>query len=317
MSAARIARGGPGPRPRPRAKGGSRGGGGARKAKRQGVFEQAGISPDTVRRVVWWVLVGLVAAAAIAAIAAFRVPQLIGTAAGRAVGDAGFAVRRYEIRGVRRMDRQRVDAAVAGELRRAMPLVDLGAIRERLLVFGWVADARVSRRLPDTLVIDIVERQPAAIWQHEQRLMLIDGSGVVLEHVRLEQMPDLPLVIGPGANRQAASLGRLLDGAAHLRPQVAGANWVGGRRWDLRFQTGGLLALPEGDEAALAAVAEFARRDQQAQLLGRGFARFDMRIPGRLIVRVSREPGSVVPAIAPEMPPSPGTASPEELANTI
>ena len=315
MSAARIARGGAAPRPRPRAKSGSRGGGG-RKAKQPGLLEQAGISGDAVRRTLWWVLLGLTAAGAIAAIAAFRVPHLIGTAAGQAIGDAGFAVRRYEIRGVRRMDRQRVDAVVAGELRRAMPLVDLGAIRERLLVFGWVADARVSRRLPDTLVIDIVERRPAAIWQHEQRLMLIDEGGVVLEHVRLEQMPDLPRVIGPDANRQAASLARLLEGAAHLRPQVAGANWVGGRRWDLRFQSGEVLALPEG-EAALAAVAEFARRDQQAQLLGRGFARFDMRIPGRMIVRVSREPGSVVPAIAPEMPPSPGTASPEELANTI
>ena len=47
-----------------------------------------------------------------------------------------------------------------------MPLVDLGDTRERLLEFGWIHEARVSRRLPDTLVIDIIERQPAAIWQN-------------------------------------------------------------------------------------------------------------------------------------------------------
>jgi cell division protein FtsQ len=29
-----------------------------------------------------------------------------------------------------------------------------------------VQDARVSRRLPDTLVVDIVERTPSAVWQH-------------------------------------------------------------------------------------------------------------------------------------------------------
>ena len=34
--------------------------------------------------------------------------------------------------------------------------------------FGWVKDARVSRRLPDTLVIDIVERTPAALWQNQR-----------------------------------------------------------------------------------------------------------------------------------------------------
>jgi cell division protein FtsQ len=268
-----------------------------------------------VRRALKWILLGLLAAGAIAAIVALRVPQRIGAAFSEAVGEAGFTVRRYEIRGVNRMDRQRIDAVVAGELRRAMPLVDLGALRERLLVFGWIADARVSRRLPDTLVIDVVERRPAAIWQNDQRLMLIDSNGIVLEHVRLEAMPDLPLLIGPGANRQTASLGRLLERAQHLRPQLAGAAWVGGRRWDLRFQTGEILALPEGEEAALAAIGDFARRDQQAQLLGRGFARFDMRIPGRMIVRVSREPGGVVPSIAPETPPSPGTG--EDLANTI
>jgi cell division protein FtsQ len=195
-------------------------------------------------------------------------------------------------------------------------LVDVAAIRERLLRFGWVKDARVSRRLPDTLVIDIVERTPAAIWQHDQRLMLIDAHGIVLEHVRLEAMPDLPLLIGPAANLQTAYLERLLDRAGHLRPQLAGATWVGGRRWDLRFQTGEVLALPEGGEAAERAIADFARRDQQAQMLGRGFARFDMRIPGRMIVRVSREPGSVVPAIAPEAPP-PSPGNPADLANTI
>jgi cell division protein FtsQ len=189
-----------------------------------------------------------------------------------------------------------------------MPLVDLGALRERLLVFGWVADARVSRRLPDTLVIDIVERTPAAIWQHEQRLMLIDASGVVLEHVRLEAMPDLPLLIGPSANRQSAALGRLLGRATHLRPQLAGATWVGGRRWDLRFQSGETLALPEGAVVAKKAVTTFARMDKATQLLGRGFVRFDMRIPGKFIVRVSSTPGSVVPVLDPVPgPDAPGT----------
>src|SRR5687767_15916406 len=101
------------------------------------------------------------------------------------------------------MDRARVDEVVDDELRRAsdaagsarpaQPLVDVAAIRQRLLQFGWVRDARVSRRLPDTLVVDIVERRPAAIWQHNQRLALIDMDGVVLEAVRLDSMPDLPL----------------------------------------------------------------------------------------------------------------------------
>ena len=194
-----------------------------------------------------------------------------------------------------------------------MPLVDLEETRERLIRFGWIKEARVSRRLPDTLVVDITERQPAAIWQHNRALNLIDSEGVVLEPVQLDAMPDLPLVIGPAANRHVPALDRLLNESAHVRPLIAGATWIGGRRWDLRFQTGEVLSLPEGEDAARRAIATFARMDRQTQLLGRGFVRFDMRIPGRFIVRISREPGTSVPAIAPEEPAVP----PEDLSRTI
>ena len=49
--------------------------------------------------------------------------------------------------------------------------------------------------------------------------------------------------------------------------------------------------------------------------LGRGFVRFDMRIPGRFIVRVSREPGSSVPELAP--PPAPSARATPEVSRTI
>ena len=81
-------------------------------------------------------------------------------------------------------------------------------MREQLLRYGWIADAHVSRRLPDTLLIDIVEREPAAVWQDRGQLTLIDATGVLLEPVRPDAMPDLPLVIGPGADRQEAAYQR-------------------------------------------------------------------------------------------------------------
>jgi cell division protein FtsQ len=311
---ARIARGSPPRRAKAPQRSAPRGK--PRKAKRQSLADQLGVSAETVRRAAWWSFLGLAAAGAITAISAYQVPQLVGTAMAEAVGDAGFAVRRVEVRGLERMARFPVYEIALDQHSMAMPLVDLEATRQRLLRFGWIADARVSRRLPDTLVIDIVERRPAAIWQHAGRLMLIDREGVELEPVRIEAMPDLPLVIGADAHRQTAVLGRLLEAVPHLRPQVEGASWIGGRRWDLSFQSGEVLSLPEGEEAALAAIRSFARMDQQSSLLGREFVRFDMRIPGRFIVRVSREPGSAVPAIAPEAPPpTPGT--PDDLANTI
>ena len=284
-----------------------------RRAKSPPLLEEFGFAPGTGRRVAGWLLAGMAVAGLVAAIVGLRLPQLAGVALGEAIGETGFAMRRVEIKGAQRVSRLDIYNVAFDQPSMAMPLVNLEATRSRLLAFGWIKEARVHRRLPDTLVIDIVERVPAAIWQHEGALNLIDAEGIVLEPVRIEAMPELPLVIGAGANRHLGQLDALLRDAPHLRPQVAGARWIGGRRWDVRFQTGEVLALPEGEAAANRALRSFARMDQQTQLLGRGFVRFDMRIPGRFIVRVSREPGTSVPEIAP-----PGTGAPTpDLARTI
>ena len=58
------------------------------------------------------------------------------------------------------------------------------------------------------------------------------------------------------------------------------------KRWDLAFQTGEIVALPEGEQAARNALAKFAKVDRSAGLLGRGLVRFDLRIPGKMIVRL-------------------------------
>jgi cell division protein FtsQ len=240
---------------------------------------------------------------------ALDIPSKAATSAGAAIGRAGFTVNGYQIVGLNRMQRALVDEVIVDELRRAsetagsarpaQPLVDVAQIRNRLLRFGWVKDARVSRRLPDTLVIDIVERRPAALWQDKQRLALIDAEGVVLDRVRVDQMPDLPLLIGPGANGQARELNRLMTEVPTLKPQLASASWIGRRRWDLAFQTGETVALPEGEAAARRALVKFANVDRSSGLLGRGLVKFDLRVPGKMIVRLPRAPGEAITADAP------------------
>jgi cell division protein FtsQ len=270
------------------------------------------LAPHTVRRVSSWLLGGMLLAFLLAVVVAFRVPQMAGIALGESVGHAGFTVRRIEPKGLNRLPAMEVYKAAQTQLGVAMPLVDLEGTRAQLLHFGWVKDARVSRRFPDTLLVDVVERTPAAIWQYQQHLTLIDRDGVVLQPVDLSAMPDLPLVIGPAANQHAAELNELMNAAPELKNLLAGATWVGGRRWDLRFHSGETLALPEGAGNAAKALAYFAKADHESQLLGRGLVRFDLRIPGKLIVRVSREPGSIVPAQATpaQVAPAPAPATP-------
>lgn len=250
------------------------------------------IAPETVQRVATWGVLIVVGGAALGLAQLLGLPAMAAVEVGEAVGRAGFEVKSVEARGLKQMDNVTVTAvALSGPT--AMPLVDLDGIRAELERYGWVEHARVSRRLPDTLVIDIVERKAAAIWQHQGKLALVDAEGVVLEPVPLDDMPELPLVIGPGANAQIGSLAKLVESAPALKPMLAGATWIGGRRWDLRFQSGEVLALPEGDAPAARALQRFARMDGRERLLGRGFARFDMRDPTKLVVRMGKKQAAI------------------------
>ena len=253
------------------------------------------VSPATLQRVANWTIgIGLAAVIALGAHAT-GVTAKIHEEYAQAVGRAGFQVKKVEVVGADRIDRLKVYDIALAQKDRSMAAVDLEDVRHDLMQYGWIKDARVSRRLPDTLVVDIVERSPAAIWQHNNRLSLIDEKGVVLEPVSVATMPDLPLVIGPRANQRAQDLERLLAEASSLKELLAGATWVGNRRWDLRFRSGETLSLPEGEPEAKAALAKFAHMDGANRLLGRGILRFDMRDPTRFVLRLPHE-GQVAPA---------------------
>ena len=284
MSGARVRRGSPG-KARPRARNG-----GSRVNVPKRLVAKLPVDQRGANRLAQWT-VGLFVVAIIAvALIALKVPAMVGTSLSEAMGDAGFRVKSINVTGIHRMDSKPIFALAADQKSTAMPLVDVSSIRQKLLGYGWVKDARVSRRLPDTLVIDIVERTPAALWQDANRLSLIDSEGVVLDKVKVSDMPDLPLLVGPGANAHSGALNTLLADVPSLKPQLESANWVGGRRWDLNFQSGETVVLPEGDDEARQALAKFAKLDKSAGLLGRGIKRFDLRIPGKMIVRLPQVP---------------------------
>jgi len=247
-----------------------------------------------------WAFAMFLALIAAVVLIALDVPGKAMTAAGEAVGWAGFTVKRVDVVGLKNMDSAPVYEVALEQRSMAMPLVDVAAVRQKLLRYGWIKDARVSRRLPDTLVIDIVERQPAALWQDRDRLALVDSEGVVIDRVPVTQMPDLPLLVGPGANLHGRELNRILAAAPSLKPQLVSATWVGRRRWDLQLQTGETVALPEGTEAARTALAKFAELDKSTGLLGRGLIRFDLRLPGKMVVRLPHAPDEAEGAAAPQ-----------------
>ncbi len=229
------------------------------------------------------------------------IPAMAGQQLAVFAADAGFEVKRVEVRGVRHLNELKVYERVLGERDRAMPLVDIDGLRAELMQLAWVEDARVSRQMPDTLVIDVVERKPHAVLRKADRLVLIDATGHELETISAARAKGKLVLSGPGASRQVVTLTDLLSAAPALKPQVREAEWVGNRRWNLTFKTGQVLALPEGARPSTKALMSFARLDGINRLLGGKVAAFDMRAPDRIYLRV---PGRTDPVEQPKSKPS-------------
>jgi len=189
------------------------------------------------------------------------------------------------------------DIIKASGLHRDQPIVglDLEALRTRLEQVGWVSEVRVVRLLPDTLIITVVERPRAAVWQFNGRSFVVDDQGRLIREADPARFTDLPLVVGDGANAAAADILPLVKARPRLMQRLEALVRVDDRRWDIRLKDGGLIQLPaEGEDSALIQLDQL---DQQARVLELGFDRIDLRDPELVAVRPR--------AVAPAAPPAP------------
>jgi cell division protein FtsQ len=226
----------------------------------------------------WWLVSSGTVARGLAA---------LGEGVDRRMVAAGFAVRDVFVAGRGQLTREQVLASLGTELGEPILNFDPDAARERLLEMGWVRDARVERRLPDTIIVRLEERQPLALWQQHGQHVLIDREGVPITRQNLGRFASLPVVIGEDAPLHAAHLIDLLSREPVLFAQVEAAVRVGGRRWTLKLKNQIDVNLPEEGEAA--AWARLVDLVETQGIFEREIAVIDLRLPDRLVLRLTPE----------------------------
>ena len=126
------------------------------------------------------------------------------------------------------------------------PLIQklIARIKEEL---PWINQVVITRNMPDILNIAVTEYEPFAIWQNDDVKYVTDRDGnLVLTH-ELSEFDGLVVLSGKGANTHARSLFNIFAIDPDLSSNVYSATWIGGRRWDIRFENGLLIKLPENN----------------------------------------------------------------------
>jgi cell division protein FtsQ len=203
-------------------------------------------------------------------------------------GLLGLTVSEITVEGRETTDRETILAALAAGPGTPILAVSPEHVKEQLEALPWVRTAVIERRLPGTLYVRLVERKPLALWQHGGKLELVDREGSVISVTRLDRFAKLPLVVGDGAASHAAELLEMLGSNPDLAGRVTAAVRVGDRRWNLRIDNAIDVLLP-ADEMATA-WSQLARLERSSAILKREVLTIDLRLPDRLVLRVSPEP---------------------------
>ncbi len=98
-----------------------------------------------------------------------------------------LAIQRVSIAGTDRLDRRVVLSLLDLPEDRSLLSVDFSSLKRKVEAHPWVASASVGRVLPHTLTVIVVERKPAALFQHAGGRLFLDKEGVVLSLA-----PDMP-----------------------------------------------------------------------------------------------------------------------------
>jgi len=198
---------------------------------------------------------------------------------------AGFRITQLSVTGHSHLSQQEILAAAGVSEHSSLLFLDVERARDGLKASPWIADASVRKTYPDRLQIELVERVAFALWQKDGSISLIAADGTELAPFAGRQYAQLPLVVGPGAEKKAKDFLAVLDRYPTVREDVRASILVADRRWNLKLKNGIDVRLPEANvEQGLALLAGL---DRDKQLLTRDIVAVDLRLPDRVSVRLS------------------------------
>jgi len=201
--------------------------------------------------------------------------------------DAGLTVEQVMVTGHQQATLEKIEQAADINIGEPLLGLNISAIKMRVEKMRWVKRATISRKLPDAIIVNITEHEPAALWQVDNKLWVISDEGIKITDEQLAVFSELPMISGIGAD---LALGSLLSAVVEdntLFDRVETASWVGGRRWDLILNNGIKIMLPEKELAS--AWKELAMLEQTEKLLARNILAVDFRIKGKTVVRLTPE----------------------------
>jgi cell division protein FtsQ len=236
------------------------------------------------------VATALVALVAVGVVYEMRSPiatggiALFGLAQGQ-LGHTAFAIGEISISGQALTSEQAIFDALGVEPHVSSVSFDVEAARQRIAELPSVATVSIRKVYPSDVIVSITEKVPVARWRVDGVTFVIDGDG---EQIGEDHgaYGELPLVVGDGAADNALVMIRALQQYPHLQDGLVALSRIADRRWDLIYDTGLRVQLPELGVAQALKRLDYYQTD--FQLLDRDVTQIDLRVASIVAVRPTK-----------------------------
>ena len=198
----------------------------------------------------------------------------------------GFKIDKIQILGIKNIPKETIIKIVNNEKKSNIFNVNLLNIYNNLKNNDWVEELYIERVLPNTIKINIKEKEVIGIWQYEMSNKLITKNGETISTANINKFKiDLPIIHGNHANKNANSILEILETNKVLAKNIWSLDYVNNRRWNLHFKQGIIVLLPS--KGVLKAWNEIIKLQKNYDVLNLGLTELDLRNPNKILGKIS------------------------------
>jgi len=154
---------------------------------------------------------------------------------------------------------------------------------------GWVKRANIKKIYPNTLIINIIETDPFAIYYDNQNNYLIDIDGqIISSNPDINVYKNLLIVRGEEAKTKLNEIIKEINiYFPDVRNRINELEFIEKRRWNLFLSGNLLIKLP--DTEIKESLNNLKKLFEDKQVLESNIIEVDLRIKGRAVIKVDGE----------------------------
>ena len=191
-----------------------------------------------------------------------------------------FTITSIETIGRERSSKSDISKILKQYQKKSLLSLDLNYIQSDLEKVTWIKSVIIRRILPNKLSLTIEEFSPQAIWVRGKDRFVLDKDGNAIERISNDQFQNYFTIKGPQADLNLMKLLEDLENFPEIYNQIDYANFIGRRRWDLHYQGGVRIMLPQDNVIDSLSILETYIKENR--LIEKGHKKIDLRVSGKI-----------------------------------